>query len=231
MSDKKKGLTRQEIAAFNESRKGLEVDYLDEITSSRKRAWIVAAGMFVITLGAVGHSWFVSYRYDRPLPPHILFLNSATHEVQQVKITRDEASYGDEIDKFWLTNYVIHRESYDFYSQQVDYDAVGLMSTPEVAESYLSKFRGKNGMSKVLGDSESTRVTINSVLLDRAHNVATVRFTTTRRSRSNAIDDPPKRWIAIMEYKYSALAMNDSQRYVNPLGFRVRSYRVTPEVN
>ncbi|MFT8297979.1 VirB8/TrbF family protein [Salmonella enterica] len=32
---------------------------------------------------------------------------------------------------FWLTQYVIHRESYDFYSVQVDYTAVGLMSTPE----------------------------------------------------------------------------------------------------
>ncbi|MEI9629689.1 VirB8/TrbF family protein [Phytobacter diazotrophicus] len=30
---------------------------------------------------------------------------------------------------------------------------------------------------------------------------------------------------------YKSLAMNAEQRYVNPLGFRVTSYRVNPEVN
>ncbi|MCV4770265.1 type IV secretion system protein, partial [Escherichia coli] len=96
----------------------------------------------------------------------------------------DQTSYGDEIDKFWLTQYVIHRESYDFYSVQVDYTAVGLMSTPNVAESYQSKFKGRNGLDKVLGDSETTRVKINSVILDKPHGVATIRFTTVRRVRS-----------------------------------------------
>ncbi|MBT0604610.1 VirB8 family type IV secretion system protein, partial [Klebsiella quasipneumoniae] len=96
----------------------------------------------------------------------------------------------------------IHRESYDFYSVQVDYTAVGLMSTPNVAESYQSKFKGRNGLDKVLGDSETTRVKINSVILDKPHGVATIRFTTVRRVRSNPVDDQPQRWIAIMGYEY-----------------------------
>ncbi|MCV4639752.1 type IV secretion system protein [Citrobacter freundii] len=49
--------------------------------------------------------------------------------------------------------------------------------------------------------------------------------------RSNPVDDQPQRWIAIMGYEYKSLAMNAEQRYVNPLGFRVTSYRVNPEVN
>ncbi|HBT7049066.1 TPA: type IV secretion system protein, partial [Klebsiella pneumoniae] len=174
---------------------------------------------------------YVVHKYSQPIPAHLLTLNEATHEVQQVKLTRDQTSYGDEIDKFWLTQYVIHRESYDFYSVQVDYTAVGLMSTPNVAESYQSKFKGRNGLDKVLGDSETTRVKINSVILDKPHGVATIRFTTVRRVRSNPVDDQPQRWIAIMGYEYKSLAMNAEQRYVNPLGFRVTSYRVNPEVN
>ncbi|HAT2688803.1 TPA: type IV secretion system protein, partial [Citrobacter freundii] len=173
----------------------------------------------------------VNYRYSQPIPPFLLTLNPSNHEVSQVKLTRDDATYGDEIDKYFLTQYVIHRESYDFYSLQVDYDAVGLMSTPNVAEAYLSRFKGKQGIDKVLGDSETTRVSINSTILDREHGVATIRFTTVRRSRSNNFDDPPKRWIAILGYEYKSLAMNASQRYINPLGFRVTSYRVNPESN
>ncbi len=76
------------------------------------------------------------------------------------------------------------------------------MSTPNVAESYQSKFKGRNGLDKVLGDSETTRVKINSVILDKPHGVATIRFTTVRRVRSNPVDDQPQRWIAIMGYEY-----------------------------
>ncbi|MBB9041933.1 type IV secretion system protein, partial [Escherichia coli] len=185
----------------------------------------------VVTVFALSLVGYVVHKYSQPIPAHLLTLNEATHEVQQVKLTRDQTSYGDEIDKFWLTQYVIHRESYDFYSVQVDYTAVGLMSTPNVAESYQSKFKGRNGLDKVLGDSETTRVKINSVILDKPHGVATIRFTTVRRVRSNPVDDQPQRWIAIMGYEYKSLAMNAEQRYVNPLGFRVTSYRVNPEVN
>ncbi|WP_435321323.1 type IV secretion system protein, partial [Klebsiella pneumoniae] len=77
----------------------------------------------------------------------------------------------------------------------------------------------------------TTRVSINSTILDREHGVATIRFTTVRRSRSNNFDDPPKRWIAILGYEHKSLAMNASQRYINPLGFRVTRYRVNPESN
>ena len=33
-----------------------------------------------------------------------------------------------------------------------------------------------------------------------------------------------------MGYEYKSLAMNAEQRYVNPLGFRVTSYRVNPKL-
>ncbi|RRE44366.1 type IV secretion system protein VirB8 [Klebsiella pneumoniae] len=210
---------------FNESRKGLEVDLMDEVLAAYRST---GSAVVTVALSLVG---YVVHKYSQPIPAHLLTLNEATHEVQQVKLTRDQTSYGDEIDKFWLTQYVIHRESYDFYSVQVDYTAVGLMSTPNVAESYQSKFKGRNGLDKVLGDSETTRVKINSVILDKPHGVATIRFTTVRRVRSNPVDDQPQRWIAIMGYEYKSLAMNAEQRYVNPLGFRVTSYRVNPEVN
>ncbi len=32
-----------------------------------------------------------------------------------------------------------------------------------------------------------------------------------------------------MSYRYASLEMNDQQRYVNPLGFQVTSYRVDDE--
>lgn len=116
MREKKKGLTKEAIKEFNESRKGLEVDVMHEVLSSRRTAWIVAVAACVVAVVAIGNATYVNYRYSQPLPPFLLTLNPATKEVSQVKLTRDEATYGDEIDKYFLTQYVIHRESYDFYS-------------------------------------------------------------------------------------------------------------------
>jgi type IV secretion system protein VirB8 len=87
----------------------------------------------------------------------------------------------------------------------------------------LSKFKGRNGLDKVLGDSETTRVKINSVILDKPHGVATIRFTTVRRVRSNPVDDQPQRWIAIMGYEYRyRWQMNAEQRADKTTSFSSR---------
>ncbi len=100
-ANKKTGLTREAIKEFNESRKGLEVDLMDEVLKSRRTAWMVATGSAVVTVFALSLVGYVVHKYSQPIPAHLLTLNEATHEVQQVKLTRDQTSYGDEIDKFW----------------------------------------------------------------------------------------------------------------------------------
>jgi type IV secretion system protein VirB8 len=82
---------------------------MDEVLKSRRTAWMVATGSAVVT---VLHSLigYVVHKYSQPIRTSAN-AQQATHEVQQVKLTRDQTSYGDEIDKFWLTQYVIHRET------------------------------------------------------------------------------------------------------------------------
>lgn len=48
-ANKKTGLTREAIKEFNESRKGLEVDLMDEVLKSAYR-WMVATGSAVVTV-------------------------------------------------------------------------------------------------------------------------------------------------------------------------------------
>lgn len=228
---KLKALKREQIESFKKERQGLEVDIMNEVLSSRRTAWRVATVSIIAGIVGFGVAATVIHKYSQPMPPFLLTYNSADHDIQQIKMTRDQESYGQALDTMFLTRYVLARESYDFNSVQADYDAVGLMSTPNVADSYLTKFRGRNSIVKQLGDSEVTRTYINSVILDREHSVATIRFTTIRRVRSNPVDDPPRHWIAVMGYTYQALPMNATQRQINPLGFRVTSYRVNPESN
>lgn len=231
MKKKNPGIKKEEFDQYRHERRGLEVTILDEMASSRQTAWRVAGASLLVTLLSLGITGITIHRYSEPLSPFLLTYNDANHNIQQVKMTTDKASYGDELDKMFISRYVIARQSYDNNSLQADYDVVSLMSTPNAAEGYLDQFKGRNRIDKVLGDSEFTRTDINSIILDSKHQVATVRFTTVRRARSNPVDDPPKHWIAILGYSYKSLVMNSSQREINPLGFRVNSYRVNPESN
>jgi type IV secretion system protein VirB8 len=227
----KDAVKRDEMEAFQKERQGLEVDVLDEVLSSRKVAWRTAGGMFVLTIAAFAITGLVIHRYSQPLPTHMMTYNDATHELQQVSLMEAKATYGEEWDKYWVSQFAIHRESYDFYSVQADYDAVGLMATADVAEEYQKLFSGPKGLDKVLGDTQNTRVKVSSVLLDREHGVATVRYTTTKKYRQRSLPEPPEYWIAVVAYTYDNILLTAEQRAINPLGFRVMSWRKNAEAS
>ena len=223
--EKPQPITRDEEKTYAAERKGLERDILSEILKSRKTAWNVAKGASAFGVLGIVVAVMVIYRYAQPLPAYENFINKDTGEVTQVKMSRDEASYGELIDQYWLGQFVIHSESYDYATLQVDYDAMSLMAEGDVADSYLKQFKGPDAIQKKLGDSQYTRVKINSVILDREHGVATVRYATTKRYRQRPQDEAPQYWIATIAYEYKKLPMTAQQRYINPLGFRVTSFR------
>ncbi|WP_045757467.1 type IV secretion system protein (plasmid) [Xanthomonas albilineans] len=224
-------VTRDTIDQYRQERRGLEVDILDEILLSRKRAWMVAAGFGVLSVAAIGLTMFIVDRYSQPLPQHILAWDRQTGAVEQLSLTKDTKSYDEITDSYWISQFVQHYESYDFNIAQLDYDAVGLMASPEVAEQYVARYKWgtTDAIDKRVGDSENTRVHINSVILDPASGTATVRFTTTRKVRQRPTSEPPQYWIAIIGYKYEKSLMTASQRNLNPLGLRITSYRVNSE--
>jgi type IV secretion system protein VirB8 len=227
--NKVKAISREDLSKYHEETQGLERDMVNEILTSRSRAWKIAGAFFIFAVISMITAVGVIIRFAQPLPAYLTTINKDTGEVSQVKITRDQATYGDIIDQFWISQFIIHRESYDYDSIQVDYDAMSLMAYGDVADDYLSMFKGPNRIDRRLGDSERTTVHINSVITDRKHGVATIRFTTQRRMNQRANPDLPRYWIATIAYEYKALPMTAQQRYINPLGFRVTSYRKDAE--
>ncbi len=229
MLREKHGITRDRIDEYKKERRGLEVDVLDEVLKSRKVAWIVASVGAVLAVVALFLAGFVVQRYSQPIPEHILTINKDTGVVQQVNLLPDQkTSYGEVVDSYWVSQFVIHYESYDFYSAQADYNAVGLMAAPQVSEPYLNQFAGPDAKDKRLGDSLSTRVHVSSVILDRKAGTATIRFSTQDKYRDRPMPELQKEWIAVLAYKYENFPETASQRFINPLGFRVLSFRAQP---
>jgi type IV secretion system protein VirB8 len=225
----RKAVTRAEMDIYRKERGSAEVDLLDEVLLSRKRAWQVAAGFAAFALLAWGVAGGTMLRYAQPLPQYLLTLNKSTGELSQVSIVTLSMGMDEMTDQYWVSQFVIHRESYDFNAGQTDYDFLRLTAAGQVADDYLQQYRGAKPKDKVLGDSESTSVHINSVIVDTKHRVATVRYTTTKRYRDRPNADPPQYWIATLAYDYVRRPMNAAERFINPAGFQVTSFRPNPE--
>lgn len=222
-------ISKDDVTEYLETRRSLEADFMGELIQSRKTAWNVAKSAGLVALLALGLSGFVVFRYAQPIPEHILTVNRDTGEAQVVSLMRNDAKYNEVVDNFWCAQYVIHHESYDYWTGQVDYDAVGLMSSPSVAAEYKKKFSGKEAMNVVLRDSVSDKVDIKSVVIDEEHQIASVRYKVTRVHHDRDTYDPPHYYIATLSYEYQNLPMTAAQRYINPLGFRVVSWRRVEE--
>lgn len=223
-------ITADDLEKYKEERQGLEVDLLDEILSSRQFAWKVTSWSICVGLFGMALAGFVVWRYSQPVPEHMLIANQQTGAVQDVSLLpNNTSSYGDVIDSYWIGQFVIHHEGYEFYSAQADYDFISLTAAGEVADGYQKLWSGENAPDKTLGDSEMTTVNVSSVIVDRDHGTATVRYSTTKKYRARPSAEPPKYWIATVAYKYVSKPMTAKQRFINPLGLQVMAFRPNPE--
>jgi type IV secretion system protein VirB8 len=220
-----------DVQTYLEESKGLERSFLREVLRSRRNAWIVAglAGFFgflclTVLLVNIKES-------SKPIPPFVLRVDNATGEVSAVSVMKDhQQSYGEVIDQYWVTQYVRHRESYDWNTIQADYDDTGLMSAPDVAAEYQQMFAGPQARDKTLADRARITVHLEAPpLVDPKTSTATARFTTTLHWR-NGQPDEVHHWIATIAYRYVDSPMKPRERLANPLGFQVTSYRLDPEL-
>lgn len=206
---------------------GLERDYLEEMAKSKVIAWRVATvfGLLAVIGFAAGYAG-----YSRKPPPPLAFrVDQANGDVQRIQYMADEeTSYGEVVDKYWLKQYVLNREGYDFETIQTTHDAAALMSCPDVQKEFGALFEGENARDKVLSNHTKILVSVRSVVPNTNNGTATIRFRT-QAKHTNGVIEPSKAWIATAAYKYASGLMTEEDRMVNPLGFQACAYRVDPD--
>src|SRR5690606_3110636 len=144
-----KRVKADELNSYYEESRGLERDLISEYIKSRKTAWRVATaaggfGLLGMICGIVG--------FSQPAPaPLVLRVDNATGAVDVVTTIRQhEASYGEVVDTYWLNQYVLNREAYDYNTIQLNYDTTALLSSPEVQQQYYKLYDGPNARDRVL---------------------------------------------------------------------------------
>lgn len=206
--------------------RGLERDFLKELVRSKKRAWIVTYLMFVLAVLSIG-AGIAGLSQETP-PPLILRVDNATGAVDMLTTMREhEASYGDIVDDYWVNRYVISRENYDYNAIQQNYDAVALLSAPNIQKEYYARFQGPQALDKTLSNRGRIIVHVKSIQLS-GKGQATVRFTT-QLVYQDRQPEPAENKIATIAYTYLNSPMNLTDRRINPLGFQVTSYQVDLE--
>jgi type IV secretion system protein VirB8 len=196
------------------------------LSLSRNRAWLISffcMGTVILALIAL-----VLLLPLKSFAPYVITVDKSTGYVEVTKglyegnITVDQA-----VTESNLVRYVNTRESYNPSVLRENYSFVTLMSTSTALSEFQHLWDGKNpdNPSVQMGTKAAITIKIKSVsfLNDRT---AAVRFLREYHAEGQIKTSD---WNAVMDFQYVKAPMRMEDRFQNPLGFQVISYRVNPE--
>jgi type IV secretion system protein VirB8 len=218
-----------------------EVSVADIAKRSEKRAWMVAWTAILMSLILAG-----GYFYMLPLKEKVPYLVMAdaytgTSTVARLRdnFAENSITASEAINRSNVSHFVTARESYDgSVTGEKFYYTVYTMSGKKVASGYRALHDPINPDQpfKRYGQKEVIRIKILNIGLKGADQVgkvptgATVRFQRILYDRTTGLSRPMDGRVAELEFSYNNnLALDDEQRILNPLGFQVTSYNVTPD--
>jgi type IV secretion system protein VirB8 len=219
---------REGLDAYYEEAASWNRDRVQEVRSSRRTAWTIAwTAVGVAFLEAIALVLLIPLK---TVQPYTLMVDRTTGYVQALspldpaKLAPDRA-----LTQSFLVQYVIARESFDIATVNANYRKVALLSADRARSSYLQSMQVGNPQSPLAlyPRTSLVEVRVQSVSPIGAH-AALVRFDTVRTD-SGAQAQSARPWVAMIRYRYSGEPMKLEDRFVNPLGFQVTSYRKDPE--
>ena len=203
------------------------------VEKSNRRAWLIAFLSIFISIISVTAVVFLTPL--KSVEPYVIRVDNTTGMVDIItSVNQTEfVSDNEALDKYFTTSYVKIREGYFYNILQNDYTTVQIWSSPEVSSDYLKIDEGDNSRVDILKNSTEIDVEINSVTLGNSNGMkmATIRFNQIYKDAKSRTITNKKAKIVTLAYDYSPQSlMTENERLINPLGFKVLTYRVDDEV-
>jgi type IV secretion system protein VirB8 len=193
---------------------------------SRNRAWLIS--FFCMGTTTLALLCLVLLLPLKTFAPYVVTVDKSTGYVEVTKglydgnLTIDQA-----VTESNLVRYVSTRESYNPSVLRENYGFVSLMSAGTALGEFQRVWDGKNpdNPSVRMGTQAAITIKIKSVSFLNERTAA-VRFL-----REYHANDQIKTsdWNAVITFQYVNKPMKMEDRFQNPLGFQVTSYRVNPE--
>lgn len=221
--------SRETLDAYYAEAASWNRDRVTAMHSSRRIAWWIAgAAAAIALLEAIA---LVLLTPLKTVEPYTLMVDKTTGYVQALK-PLDQATIAPDsaLTQSFLVQYVIAREGFDRATVNANYRKVALFSADAARSSYLQQMQISNPSSPLVLYPRSTTVDVRVKSVSPiAKDAALVRYDTVR-SDAGAQPEPASAWVAVIRYHYSQQPMSLDDRFVNPLGFQVTSYRKDQEV-
>lgn len=203
------------------------------VEKSNRRAWLIAFLSIFISIISVTAVVFLTPL--KSVEPYVIRVDNTTGMVDIItSVNQTEfVSDNEALDKYFTTSYVKIREGYFYNILQNDYTTVQIWSSPEVSSDYLKIYEGDNSRVDILKNRTEIDVEINSVTLGDSNGMkmATIRFNQIYKDAKSRTITNKKAKIVTLAYDYSPQSlMTENERLINPLGFKVLTYRVDDEV-
>lgn len=202
------------------------------VEKSNKRAWIVA---WIAIFIAVLMGGLIAYMLPlKKVEPYVIVVDKTTGMTQiKTAIDKETLKPVEAMDKYFASTYVNKRESYYYDFLSKDYVYVQLLSSPKVAKEYRAMYQGDKSRDKILGDRYEIDGKVLSVVLGESAGTktATIRIKLTKKDVKTGSSYRPTIKVVTLSYDYFPKEIEtEEERLLNPLGFKVLTYRVDNEV-
>lgn len=152
------------------------------------------------------------------------------------KRSYNEYSANAALIKYFSMTYISARENYDYDSFRQSLEVVRVMSSPDVAHNYSLKVQQDNPESPLNTMAEHTNRSIDLIsfaILNTneasGESIAQARLKVVEVGGTRVMDE----YYAVATiscYFEKNLELNEKERLINPLGFRVTSYKIDREI-
>ncbi len=203
-------------------------DRLITANRSKRLAWIVASvasGLAITGVAAVA-----LLAPLKTVAPYVITVDKATgaSEITSPLTGDRQITYNEAVSKYFLADYVRNREGWIPQARHEFFEGVLAMSSREEQARWTAFYAKDNPRSpqSVFTDLDTVFIAIKSVTFV-SKNVAQIRFTKTLQRGGSSTDTPA---IAIVTFDTTDTPTTEQQRFKNPLGLEVQSYRADLEV-
>ncbi len=222
------GVEAHGLADYFRDARSWDQDRVRDAARSRRTAWIIAGAASVVAIAAV-----LAVAMLSPLKtviPFVIRVNQTTGAVDvQTAITGAKPMrYDEAVSKYFLAQYVRTRESWLAPAAEENFRQVAILSVPAEQKRWQQAASPSNPKSarSQWGATTTVEARVRNISFINGE-VANVRFTRLVRSETEAVSSD---WIATIGFTYTNAPMEEGDRYRNPLGFQVVTYRADPEV-
>ena len=200
------------------------------IEQSNKRAWLISfVAIFIASLSPIA---VVLLTPLKTIEPYVIRVDNTTGMVDILTLLDEkEITQNEALDKYFISQYIKAREGYYYELLNQDYLLTQLMSSENVANEYRALYEGDNARDQILKNSNEVSVQILSVVLGESNGVktSTIRANiTTKNLSSRGTSQATK--VITLSYDYTLGKASEENRLLNPLGFKVLTYRIDNEV-